>query len=153
MFLGGRKLEDLFCGLSLNTPKNSETSRPHPLLVCPGFCDPCFSQFSLIHWNTVLLMIVGQNWGYESRFSCIQSIISELEWLFVCLGGGIIKFFSALGDRKNCMSCYLLGDQYPGWHYDYDGQLISSFLFNPPPHCRSIPIFKAIFLNPPIKPI
>ena len=40
----------------------------------------------------------------------------ELSGLFFCQGG-LIKFFSAWGDRKNCWVLASYRDQYPDWHY------------------------------------
>ena len=73
----------------------------------PNLCNPCFRQFSYIciYWNTVLLMIMSQNWGYESRFDVIIS--SQPYWNYH-------GFLSPLGDwclreQKKLLDCHLLG--------------------------------------------
>ena len=71
VFLGGEKRKVFFWEFLLAPKRDTETSRPEPLPVWSSFCHPCFRQFS--YWNTFLLMMMGQNWGYESGFDIIIS--------------------------------------------------------------------------------
>ena len=38
-----------------------------------SFCNLCFRRFSYIYCNTILVMIMMENWGYESRVKVITS--------------------------------------------------------------------------------
>ena len=62
-----------FHGISLSTQIGTEISRPNPVPVWWCFWDLCLRQFSQIRWNTVLLIMMEWNWGYQSRFDVIKS--------------------------------------------------------------------------------
>ena len=82
-----------------------------------NFCNPCFRRFSYIciYWNTVLLMIMSQNWGYESRFDVIIS--SQPYWNYHGFLSPLGNW--CLGEQKKIPGLpFARGDQYSGWHYD-----------------------------------
>ena len=73
----------------------------------PNFCNPCFRRFSYIciYWNTVLLMTMSQNWGYESRFDVIIS--SQPYWNYHGFLSPLGNW--CLGEQKKFLNCHLLG--------------------------------------------
>ena len=102
MFSGGENRK-VFWGDFFEHPKRYETSRDKPLPVGLNFCDPCLTQFSLVYWNFVLLMIMGQNRGYERILDIIIS--SQPYWNyhgFLSVTVDLLGFSVPWGDSKNC---------------------------------------------------
>ena len=61
-----------------------------------------------IYRNTVLLMIMGQNWGYESGFYVIISNQPYWNYHGFCLSGGPCKVFQCPGGQRKLLHCCLL---------------------------------------------
>ena len=97
-----------FCEVSLHIQKRYWDQQTWTSFCLAKLCDSCFRQSSYIYRNTVLLMIMGQNWGYESGFYVIISNQPYWNYHGFCLSGGPCKVFQCPGGQRKLLHCCLL---------------------------------------------
>ena len=106
----GRLWEGLFVKFLWAFKRDAETSTSEPHPVWPSSCDPCFRQFSYKYWNTVLWMVMVQNWDYESRIAVIIS--NQSYWTyhsFLSALRDLLSFSVPWGHKKFLGCCLLTG--------------------------------------------
>ena len=78
-----------------------------------SFCNLCFRRFSYIYYNTVLVMIMMENWGYESRVKVITS--RQPYWYcngFLPVRCDLLSFSVPWGTEKTPELLLARGNQY-----------------------------------------
>ena len=102
-----------FCKVSLSTQERCWYQHTWTPSVWPSSCDSCFWRFSYKYWNTVLLMVMRQNWEYESRIAVIIS--NQPYWTyhdFLFALGDLLSFSVPWGHKK-FLGCCLLRESVP----------------------------------------